>query len=220
MAAFALAAEQGADGIELDVRLAASGELVVAHDPSLSRVTEGADARNVADLPYFELARVDVGQGERIPRLAEVLAFARAKRLLVNVEMKRDVPNRLAVVRATARLLRGFPDAPQRILVSSFDPGMLAAFGLLLPQIPRAFLFEEDNRFLRSGWPTLPLRAVAIHPPRTRANPETLRAYRARGLIVNVWTVNDPDEARDLAALGVDGLITDVPDVVGEALRA
>lgn len=219
MAAFALAAEQGADGIELDVRLCASGELVVAHDPTLSRVTEGADTRNVADLPYFELARVDVGQGEGIPRLTEVLAFARTKRLLVNVEMKRDVPNRMAVVRATARILKSFADAPRWVLVSSFDPAMLAAFGLLLPQIPRAFLFEEESRLLHSGWPAFPLRAIAIHPPRTRANPATLRAYRERGLIVNVWTVNDPDEARDLALLGIDGLITDVPDVVCEAVR-
>jgi len=220
MAAFALAAEQDADGIELDVRLAASGEVVVAHDPTLARVTGGTDARNVADLDYVDLARVDVGAGERIPRLTEVLTFARARRLLVNVELKSDVPNRLALVRATARILRGFPDAPRWILVSSFDPAMLAAFGLFLPQIPRAFLFEEDaHRWLRSAWTTLPLRAAAIHPPRTRANPATIRGYRARGLFVNVWTVNDPEEARDLGELGVDGIITDVPDVVGAAVR-
>lgn len=219
MAAFALAFEQGADGIELDVRLAASGDVVVAHDPTLTRPTQGNDTRNVGDLSYFELAQVNVGDNERIPRLAEVLAFARARRLRVNVEMKRDVPNRMALVRATARIVRGVPDAPSYVIVSSFDPAMLAAFGLVLPSIPRAFLFEEANRWLRSGWPSLPLRATAVHPERTLVGPETARAWRSRGLVVNVWTVNDPSEARDLAACGVDGLITDVPDLVGPAVR-
>lgn len=220
MAAFELAAEQGADGIELDVRLAASGEVVVAHDPTLERVTGGADTRHVADLHPHELARVDVGGGQGIPRLTEVLAFARARRLRVNVELKRDVPHRMALVRATARLLRNLPDAPRWILVSSFDPLMLGAFALLLPEIPRAFLFEDDDRWLRSGWPAYPLRAAALHPPRTWTHPAMLRDFKARGLAINVWTVNDPDEARDLAALGVDGLITDVPDVVIPAVRA
>lgn len=219
MAAFALAAEQGADGIELDVRLAGSGELVVAHDPTLARATGGSDTRNVADLSYFDLSRVDVGEGERVPRLAEVLAFARARRLRINVEMKRDVPDRMAVVRATARIVRTVPDAPKYVLVSSFDPVMLAAFGLLLPAIPRAFVFEAANRWLRSGWPTFPLRAAAVHPERTLVSPEAARAWRSRELLVNVWTVNDAEEARDLAACGVDGLITDVPDVVGPAVR-
>lgn len=219
MAAFALASEQGADGIELDVRLSRSGEVVVAHDRDLARVTEGRDHRKVEALSTAELARVDLGAGEGIPRLEDVLDFARSKQLRVNVELKRDVPNRLALIRATARLLRALPDASRDVIVSSFDPLMLLAFGLLLPKVPRAFLFEADNRYLRSGWPTSPLRALAVHPPRERASREAIRVWRGRGLVVNVWTVNDPDEARRLADAGVDGLITDVPDRIGAAVR-
>lgn len=219
MAAFALASEEGADGIELDVRLSASGDLVVAHDPTLSRVTGGEDSRQIAELSHFELSRIDVGEKQRIPLLAEVLAFARSRGMRINVEMKRDVPNRMAVVRATARIVRGVPDAPRYVLVSSFDPGMLAAFALLLPGIPRAFVFESATAWLRSGWPALPLRAAAVHPERSLVGPETVRAWQKRDLLVNVWTVNDESEARDLAACGVDGLITDVPGLVVSALR-
>src|SRR5262245_56208956 len=87
MSAFAAAANQGADAVELDVRVCASGELVVAHDPSLARVTGGRDERAIASLPHQELCKVDVGGGERPPLLREVLAFARDRRLGVNIEM-------------------------------------------------------------------------------------------------------------------------------------
>lgn len=219
MAAFALAAEQEADGVELDVRLCASGEVVVAHDATLARPTAGADARLVAALAWSELSRVDVGGGERVPRLAEVLAWARRKHLRVNVELKRDVPNRAALVRAVSRLVRGVPDAPRWVIVSSFDPAMLAFAGVLLPEVPRGFLFEPEHRWLRSGWVAGPIRAMAVHPDRTLVSRTTARAWKRRGLVVNVWTVNDANEARDLAARGVDGLITDVPGAIGDAVR-
>src|SRR6476646_7269082 len=102
MAAFELAAASGADGVELDVRLCRTGELVVCHDPTLARFTGGRDERKVADLDLGELARADVGSGQGVPPLAEVLRLARDRKLRVNVEMKRDVPNRRLVVRETA----------------------------------------------------------------------------------------------------------------------
>src|SRR2546423_4915557 len=107
MTAFELAASGGAAGVELDVRLCRSGEVVVCHDPSLERMTGGRDSRNVADLTLAELQRIDVGNGERVPPLEQVLGWARARPILVNVELKRDVPNRVRLVRETARLLVG-----------------------------------------------------------------------------------------------------------------
>jgi glycerophosphoryl diester phosphodiesterase len=116
LAAFEEAARQGADAIELDARLCASGEVVVLHDADLRRPTRGADPRAVGAVPWGELRRVDVG-GERVPLLADALALARARRLAVNVEVKRDVPDRVAMVRAMARLLRGW-DPAHAVLVS------------------------------------------------------------------------------------------------------
>src|SRR4030095_10429492 len=76
MAAFDLAAASGADGVELDVRLCRSGELVVCHDANLARLTRGRDTRRVADLDRAELGRVDLGGGQSVSLLAEGLAWA------------------------------------------------------------------------------------------------------------------------------------------------
>ncbi|AUX24315.1 glycerophosphoryl diester phosphodiesterase [Sorangium cellulosum] len=216
LAAFEEAAAQGADAIELDVRVCGSGEVVALHDPDLARVTGGADPRAAAALPWDELRRVDLG-GERVPLLAEALAFARGRRLAVNVEMKRDVPDRAAVVLATARLLRAW-DPRHAVLVSSFDPVMLASFGLMAPAVPRALLVHR-SRYHDAAVRLPPvLGSFAAHIERTIASPERIALLQRAGRVVNVWTVNDPGEARDLAALGVDGLITDAPRRIRDAL--
>ena len=217
MAAFELAATSGADGVELDVRLCRSGELVVCHDVDLARVTRGADRRRVADLDRDDLARVDVGKGERVPLLSEVLTWAASRRLRVNVEMKRDVPNRRAVVDATARMLEG--DALPPIVVSSFDPWMLLFLSWRRPEALLGYLFATEQRFARSGILANVLHTDAVHPERTEVDAGRCAAWRKRGRIVNVWTVNDVAEARALARLGVDAIITDVPRRVGEAVR-
>ncbi|MCC6552187.1 MAG: glycerophosphodiester phosphodiesterase [Polyangiaceae bacterium] len=217
LAAFEEAARAGADAIELDVRPCASGELVVLHDPDLRRATSGADEREAAALPYEELRRVDVG-GERVPRLSEALALARGLGIAMNVEVKRDVPDRLEAARAAARLLRGW-DPAHAVLVSSFDPAMLAAIGALAPRGPRALLVHR-TRWHEAAVRLAPALGVAgLHLQRTITQRARIEALRRRGLFVSVWTVNDPTEARDLAELGVDGIITDAPRVIRGALE-
>lgn len=215
--AFAIAAEEGAEAIELDVRVCASGELVVLHDPTLERITSGADTRAAAELSLRELSRVALSGGARVPALAEALAFARERRLPINVEMKRDVPSRPAVVRAVARLLARW-DPAHPVLVSSFDPAMLSGLALLAPHVPRAVLVHRTPWHGLHAATSVPIGAGAVHLERTLTRPELLRALLGRGLLVNVWTVNDPREARDLAALGVDGIITDAPGEIRAAL--
>lgn len=216
LSAFEKAARDGADAFELDVRLSADGELVVMHDGSFERVTNGRDCRHVAELPYEEIRRIDLGGGERAPRLSEVLSLARARRMWVNVEMKHGVPQRLALAHVTARLLSTVdPFLP--IIVSSFDPLILATFATLLPRMPRALLIH------RSKWSTLALETGQVwrdglHIERTLTRDATIRKLLGRGLLLNVWTVNDVREALALAEMGVDGIITDVPKVVREAL--
>lgn len=217
LASFQRAADEGADGIELDVRVDRDGVPVVLHDPDFARVSGGKDDRRAVALCYDEIRRIDVGDGERAPLLTEALALARARRLRVNVEIKHDVPDRIAVVRAVARQLSAF-DPAVPVIVSSFNPFVVASFGALAPRIPTALLVP------RRRWSPVALRlpralfASALHPERTIASPVAIARLREGGLLVNVWTVNDPHEARDLAALGVDGLITDVPAATRAAL--
>src|SRR5258708_32814116 len=125
MQAFELAATSGADGVELDVRLCRSGEVVVFHDPTLARMTGGRDPRAVADVPMIDLRQVDLGGGEGVPLLTEVLAWAEGRGLSVNVEIKRDVPDRARVVRETARGLERFTAPTLAVIRASVGPWTL-----------------------------------------------------------------------------------------------
>jgi glycerophosphoryl diester phosphodiesterase len=207
LAAFEVAADEGADGVEIDVRPSKDGELVVMHDATLARMT--GDPRLVAELTTGELAELRVA-GEVIPTLRDTLAFCGARGLALNIELKRDVPSRSQVVLRVARLLAR-TDVPSAVVVSSFDPWMLAGLRALAPEIPTALLLEpHHHRRYRLGHMAQAF-GMAVHPARSMVTPLWLDRWHRRGLRVMVWTVNDPEEIRRLCAMGVDGIITDDP---------
>jgi len=219
LAAFDLAMDEGADGIELDVRLDADGDVIVLHDQDLSRVTSGRDTRRAEDLHRMDLAGTDLGGGEPVPLLSDVLVWARGRRARVNVELKADVRHRVRFVLAVARLVAVEPDASKRILFSSFDPRLVMALSYLLPWIPSGWLVEQARGVpARIGLARL-VRAAAVHPHRSLVTDDSIRPWKAEGRAVNVWTVNEVDEARRLAAIGVDTIITDEPGKILDALR-
>lgn len=220
LAAFELAMNEGADGVELDVRLDGDGDVVVVHDRDLARVTGNRDCRRLEDVSRFDLAAVDVGAGERVPRLADVLAWARERRARVNVELKRDVSRRARFVWEVCRLVRAEADAAERIVMSSFDPRLLASVARLLPHVAVGWLVESPRRVPGRSLPERLVGATALHPQASLVSSPVIAPWKAEGLPVNVWTVNDPDEARRLDALGVDTLISDVPGEILKALRA
>jgi glycerophosphoryl diester phosphodiesterase len=207
IAAFRLARAHGADGVELDVWRCASGEVVVFHDDDLVRL--GKRPGLVRALSWAELQKVDVG-GERIPLLDDVLEELGP--LLVNVELK---SHRAlfddGLPAAVAAVLRRH-DAGARALVSSFDPLLLLRFRMHAPEFATGLLFErEQSRPLREGWAARLLRPAAMHPERVLVDARAVRRWHDRSLAVNVWTVDDAAELRLLAAIGVDGLITNRP---------
>jgi glycerophosphoryl diester phosphodiesterase len=218
LAAFRLAMEQGADGVELDVQRCATGEVVVIHDPHTGRVA--GEAIDIATAPLSALRALDVGawkderfRGERIPLLAEVLeALPDAT---VNVELKGGDP-RLAG--AAAMVLRR-AGAEGRVIVSSFHPGLLAAFRAEAAEVARGLLVEDGRlwglKALAGVWMARP---AAIHPALGLVTPARTRRWRRRGLAVNVWTVDEPAEAERLAALGVAAVITNFPGKVAARL--
>ncbi len=195
------ALDQGADGVELDVRLCGSGEVVVLHDPDLARVA-GVGAR-AADSTLAELQRHDLGAGERVPRLQQALELVLGRGRLLNVELKADVPSRHALVQAVAAELRARPAAElARVLLSSFDAAICQALCAALPELAVALLFEREPQPAPPG-------TRLIHPHHALAHPDAIASWHAAGLLVNAWTVNDAERARALAAAGIDGLITD-----------
>ncbi|RYZ09414.1 MAG: glycerophosphodiester phosphodiesterase [Myxococcales bacterium] len=221
-AAFELSRTEGAHGVELDVRLVKTGEIIVLHDPSLTRVTQQNDRRHVEQLSLADARRVDIGRGERVPLLSEVLDWAALHDQLVNVEVKSDVRRRRDLVRGVIALLAQHPYAARGVWLSSFDPRFVWALARALPQVPCAFLFHTKSPIARAaalvGAATFKrLGARAVHPEHVLVTEARMQAWRSKSELVGTWTVNDEARARELSALGVDFLISDRP---GAILRA
>jgi glycerophosphoryl diester phosphodiesterase len=219
LASFAQARAQGARAIELDVRACAGGAVVVFHDDTLARMTHGRDARRVCDVGEEELAGIDLGGGETIPRLRDVLAWARREDVAVNVEMKHDVPRRRDLARDTVAIVQ---TSGADVLLSSFDPLLLVMVARHAPSLARALLTQSRRRRWADALEEAmrPPLVAALHIERTQGVADVVARYRRRGLRVGAWTVNDPAEARELVRLGVASIITDHPGEIGRALGA
>ena len=216
-AAFNLALEEGADGIELDVRLNASGDVIVCHDLTLERVTEGRDRRCIHELTTRDCNAVRLAGDERLPHLVDVLDWAERHGACLNVEIKADGERRRRLVRAVARLTEARADS-ENLLVSCFNPIIVQLHGLFAPSIPTAWLVDSP---LLCRMPLLAhAGSAAVHPKESLLNPETIAHWKRQGFRVHTWTVNDPARARELAALGVDCIITDQPGAIRQALIA
>jgi glycerophosphoryl diester phosphodiesterase len=204
--AFELAVGLGVDAVELDVRRSADGVLVAHHDARVS------DGRVIAETPWRELPA-------HVPTLGEALDACAG--VWVNVEIKNDPrdpdhdpDDRVAVDVLAALAERG----PGRWLLSCFRLRTVDRCRLLDPSVPTAWLTQELDR---QAIDTVAARGhTAIHPWDPAVTAEQVERCHESGILVNAWTCNDPDRFVALAAAGVDGIVTDVPDVMIAALAA
>lgn len=216
--AFALAMHAGADGIELDTRLTRDGVVAVMHDRRVDRTTSGAGV--VGSYTMEELKRLDAGSwrdqryaGARVPTLDEVFE-ALPKDFLINVEMKvRGVgvwslaSRVIDVVRRHNRL--------ESTLLASFHPLALAVARLKEPQLARGFIWSRRHPLpLRRRW-LAPLAAPHwMNPDMQTFSPKLLRHLHKRGQRVLSWDVDAGTDVKRLGDIGLDGVVTDSPDVV------
>jgi glycerophosphoryl diester phosphodiesterase len=213
--AFQRALDEGADGVELDVRLCASGEPVLVHDSTLAHVTDGADRRRVDLVRHADLPRLR--GGARIAALAEALDLGHGR--VVNVEVKADVMNRVALVRSVARVVARARDVD--VVISSFDPAVVLAFVVALPRTARAILVGPRTMRLGTALPLAMRWAIgAAHLGDALVTAGRVQRLRGAGLRVAAWTVNDGARSVELASFGVGCVITDRPESIVSALRA
>ncbi|HET8569302.1 MAG TPA: glycerophosphodiester phosphodiesterase family protein [Candidatus Limnocylindria bacterium] len=220
MRAFRAAAAAGCDLIELDVHLTRDAELVVIHDESLERTTDGTGL--VRERTLAELRGLDAGRGERIPTLDEVAAWARAERVTLSVEIKQPAPVSGAppydrIAERVVDLLGGH-DLLRGALVHSFDHPTVRRLRELAPDLATAVsygggTFVEPLSLGRAAG------VSGIHPWWAWASPALAEAAHAEGIHVHAWGLAEPHDEAAVAALvraGVDSLDAADP----RALRA
>lgn len=217
--AFRLAVEMGADGIELDVHLSRDGELIVIHDETVDRTTNGTG--RVADLTLAELKALDIsmgkqGSGTSIPTLREVYALLRGTSLSINVEIKCDIVMYEGIWEKLYALEREM-SIEGRVLYSSFNHHVLLEMRRLDPDCRIGLLYEcalvEPWLYAKH------LCANALHPHyfALRA-PGVIEGCKQAGIALHPWTVNDPGDIRTLIRSGVESIITNYPDMA-KAIR-
>ncbi len=225
--AFQKALEMGVDGIELDVQATKDDRLAVIHDFDLSRTTNGQG--RVQDFTAAELAQLDAGShfspafaGVGVPTLDQVFDLVQklaGDACTVNVEIKSMDPGGGREVDLVAALIRerGLYD---QVIVSSFNPISLLKMRWVDPHVTLGLLYAADLPvYLRRAWLGPLIAPEALHPHHALIDEAYMRWARSRGHYVNTWTVNELEEARRLARLGVDVIMSDVPDQIMAGLR-
>ncbi len=215
LAAYELAIRQGADAIELDVKLCADGEVVVLHDQTVNRTTNSTG--DVSQLTLAEIKKLDAGshfdstfRGEPIPTLAEVFE-AVGKRTYINIELTNYASVMDSLPVKVARLVKQHA-VRGRVMFSSFNPIALIRAHLQLPEVPFGLLaLPGKSGALARSWVGRLIGYQALHPESSDVTGILVEDCHRRSKRVQVYTVNKEEEMRRLFALGVDGIFTDDP---------
>lgn len=214
--AFALVREHGIPGVELDVQCCATGELVVMHDETVDRTTDGTG--RVDELPWSDLSRLNAGCSSDntptgIPLLSEVFELL-GDSVVYDIEIKSRSRNpgrlELALLREIER-----HRVEERCIVSSFNPLCVRYFRKIARKIPVGVIYSDNDelpRYLRAGQGRFLVSCSFLKPEFPKVNSSVMVALNtALGWPILPWTVDDPDSARELLGHGVSGIITNDP---------
>jgi glycerophosphoryl diester phosphodiesterase len=215
-ASFRKAKEFGLPGIELDIHLCASGELVVAHDDNFTRTAN--DRRNIEDLTYDEITSIDVGsffsssfKNERVMLLEEVLEEF-CPDMYIDIELKTRKTSNDFLPEAAAKKIKSMGEKMcSAVTISSFNPFALRAFKKFAPEIPTALIWSIDPevpRILRRGQGRLIAACDYLKPE--YAQVKSSARFMKRSPVIP-WTIDNSALAKKMLALGVEGIISNKP---------
>ena len=219
--AFQKAFQMGADGIELDVQMTKDGELVVCHDETIGRTSNGSGW--IKDKTLAELKALDFSCGQKdfagvtIPTMREVFELLAPTDMIINIELKTGIVFYLGMTKKLLELTSecGFSD---RVIYSSFNHYTIKHIREIAPEAKLGFLYAD-------GTIDMPSYAIkhgiqALHPALYNIQfPGFIEECRQRGLAVNVWTVNEEEHLGLCCKAGVDAIITNYPDKAFEIIR-
>ena len=226
LAAFQLAEHHCVPWIEVDADMLGDGTVVISHDSCLARCTDASGS--LQQLMVTDLDNIDAGSwfadefgGERIPTLVELILFTNETGMNLNLEVKsgRNKATTDKLIDGIIRDINHHWQGGQQLLISSFNPLLLAQIKRRAPQISLACLFEAP---LPEDWLTTLqyVEAEFIHPQDDGLTEAQVKAMVAAGFCVNVWTVNCLARANQLYNWGVTGICSDVPHLFPKRYRS
>lgn len=204
VASFGRAVADGANEIELDLRLSADGELVIMHDADVSRTTDGEGP--IAGFTLAELREFDAGDGQRIPTFAEALDA-----VAVPIQAEIKAPE---AVRALLDLLRRRPELLDRVSPTSFNEDIVAEVAAALPDTPVGLIRSRTGLDMLDKAAELGARRVLCGWDGVDA--AFVETAHERGFAIGVWPVNSTAEMSRAISLRVDGVTTNYPAILGE----
>lgn len=207
--AFEKALETGCYGIELDVHLTQDGKLVILHDETVDRTTNGSGS--VHNLTLDAIKLLDAGHGQTIPTLDEYLDLTAGSDIVTNIELKTDVveyPLLEEKVVETVQKRR----LEHRVILSSFNHRSVLKAKQAAPQIPCAFLCGTPFNVTEIARKMHESGVEYLHPYLNLLTAQTLQDIAFWRLPIHVWTVDRPKDAQWLAAAGTAGIFTNQPE--------
>lgn len=222
MLAFEKAIETGCAGIELDVQLTRDGEIVVIHDETVDRTTNGKG--KVRDYSLGELRRLDANQRfagkygfHPIPTLSEYFEAVRDKNLITNIELKNGICPYPGLEQKLIAMVKAF-SLEEKVLYSSFNHQSLLTMRALSPGCEIALIVS--CWMIRGGQYCRNCGADYLNPRSCFLTAENMDELRENGVKAMAWTVDSPEEMKRLASAGVDSLITNEPLLALKTLRS
>ncbi len=191
------------DGVEIDVRSTIEGNIVVIHDETVDRTTNGSG--RVRDMSLVELRSLDAGKGEKIPLLEEVIGLVGNKAMLI-IELKTG-----GIEERVLSIVEKY-DALDRVMFSSFIHGSVKRVKELNPRAKTGVIIRSSP--INPSMLALDARAENICAFYKYVSWEMVQNVHGHGLNIFAWTVDDANTAENLIMLGVDGIVTNKPDII------
>ena len=216
------AIEMKVDGIEIDIQLTRDGRIVLMHDWKVDRTTTGRGY--VYELDFDYIRTLDAGQwftkdfiGEVVPTLEEVLDIL-PQDMMLNIEIKDTARHHSKIEEKLLEVLKKYPDKFENIIVSSFHHDKIKKLQELEPKLKLALLTNSEFIEIEKYLSTNDLSSYSYHPEINHVSKEDIEKLHAKGIKIFVWTANKEEDLNYLVKLGVDGVISDYPDLMKELI--
>lgn len=226
--AFEKATALGADGFETDVHITKDGKIVLCHNYTIDETSDGCgeiSKKTLENLKTYDFGKYfsNKFKGTEIPTIDEFLSFVETTNITVlNIEIKSPKEAETAIVRETIKAVKEH-GLFEKLLISSFDPKLLVEAKQIDKNCKTGFLYAPNSpTLLQMAWKQLrfckEIGADAVHPHFLFVDKNYVERAHKMGLMVNPWTVDSEKCIDKMIDLGVDGIITDFPDVVSGKL--